>query len=66
MAFSRDMLSDISEPFAFYSSPNAISLSDSTGTATVDIVTGEISGDEALADRAKAKLQKLYDYLDSL
>lgn len=65
-AFSRDMLSDISEPFAFYSSPNAISLSDSTGTATVDIVTGEISGDEALADRAKAYLQKLYDYLDSL
>ena len=64
--FSRDMLSDISSPFAFYSSPNAISLSDSTATATVDIVSGQITGDSVNADKAKAYLQKLYDYLDSL
>lgn len=64
--FSRDMLSDIREPFAFYSSPNAIALSDSTGTAVVDIATGRISGDKDKADRAKAYLQKLYNYLDSL
>lgn len=37
--FSRDMLADIPAPFAFYSSPNAIALSDSTATATVDIST---------------------------
>ncbi len=64
--FSRDMLSDLEAPFAFYSSPNAISLSDSTGTATVDIVTGAISGDREKADHAKAYIQKLYNYLDSL
>lgn len=42
--FSRDMLADIPAPFAFYSSPNAIALSDSTATATVDISTTRFNG----------------------
>lgn len=42
--FSRDMLADIPAPFAFYSSPNAIALSDSTATATVDISSTRFNG----------------------
>lgn len=64
--FSRDMLGDIPEPFAFYSSPNAFAISDSTGTATVEIATGRVEGDSILAIKAKAYIQTLFDYLDSL
>lgn len=64
--FSRDMLADIPAPFAFYSSPNAIALSDSTATATVDISTGTIDGDSTAAVKAKAYIQTLYNYLDSI
>ena len=64
--FSRDMLADIPAPFAFYSSPNAIALSDSTATATVDISTGSVDGDSTAAVKAKAYIQTLYNYLDSI
>lgn len=64
--FSRDMLADIPAPFAFYSSPNAIALSDSTATATVDISTGTVDGDSTAAVKAKAYIQTLYNYLDSI
>lgn len=64
--FSRDMLTDIPAPFAFYSSPNAIALSDSTATATVDISTGTVDGDSTAAVKAKAYIQTLYNYLDSI
>lgn len=64
--FSRDMLADIPAPFAFYSSPNAIAMSDSTATATVDISTGSVDGDCTAAVKAKAYIQTLYNYLDSI
>lgn len=64
--FSRDMLADTPAPFAFYSSPNAIALSDSTATATVDISTGTVDGDSTAAVKAKAYIQTLYNYLDSI
>lgn len=64
--FSRDMLADLPAPFAFYSSPNAIALSDSTATATVDISTGSVDGDCTAAVKAKAYIQTLYNYLDSI
>lgn len=64
--FSRDMLADTPAPFAFYSSPNAIALSDSTATATVDISTGTVDGDSIAAVKAKAYIQTLYNYLDSI
>lgn len=64
--FSRDMLADIPAPFAFYSSPNAIALSDSTATATVNISTGTVDGDSTAAVKAKAYIQTLYNYLDSI
>ena len=64
--FSRDMLADIPAPFAFYSSPNAIALSDSTATATVDISTGSVDGDSTAAVKAKAYIQTLYNYPDSI
>lgn len=64
--FSRDMLADTPAPFAFYSSPNAIALSDSTATATVDISTGSVDGDCTAAVKAKAYIQTLYNYLDSI
>lgn len=64
--FSRDMLADIPAPFAFYSSPNAIALSDSTATATVDISTGATDGDSTAVVKAKAYIQTLYNYLDSI
>lgn len=64
--FSRDMLADTPAPFAFYSSPNAIALSDSTATATVDISTGSVDGDSTAAVKAKAYIQTLYNYLDSI
>lgn len=64
--FSRDMLADTPAPFAFYSSPNAIALSDSTATATVDISTGTVDGDSTAAVKAKAYIQTFYNYLDSI
>lgn len=64
--FSRDMLADTPAPFAFYSSPNAIALSDSTATATIDISTGTVDGDSTAAVKAKAYIQTLYNYLDSI
>ncbi len=64
--FSRDMLSELESPFAFYTSPNTIALTDSTGTAFIDIATGNTSGDNAKTDKAKAYIQELYNYLDSL
>ncbi len=64
--FSRDMLADLPAPFAFYSSPNAIAMSDSTATATVDISTGSVDGDCTAAVKAKAYIQTLYNYLDSI
>ena len=64
--FSRDMLADLPAPFAFYSSPNAIAMSDSTATATVDISTGSVDGDCTAAAKAKAYIQTLYNYLDSI
>lgn len=64
--FSRDMLADTPAPFAFYSSPNAIAMSDSTATATVDISTGTVDGDSTAAVKAKAYIQTLYNYLDSI
>ena len=64
--FSRDLLADINEPYAFYSSPNDFAISDSTGTTVVDIATGAVKGNEAQATKAKAYLQNLYNYLDSI
>ena len=64
--FSRDLLADINEPYAFYSSPNDFAISDSTGTTVVDIATGAVQGNEAQATKAKAYLQNLYNYLASI
>ena len=64
--FSRALLADINEPYAFYSSPNDFAISDSTGTTVVDIATGAVKGNEAQATKAKAYLQNLYNYLDSI
>ncbi len=64
--FSRDLLADLPAHFAFYSSPNAIAMSDSTATATVDISTGSVDGDCTAAVKAKAYIQTLSNYLDSI
>ncbi len=63
--FSRDM-TDSNGGFAFYSSPNAFVLTDADGTATIDVATDHATGPKTTATRARAYLQNLYNYLDSL
>lgn len=64
--FSRDMLRGTTPGFAFYSSPNAFAISDSSNTTIIDIATGNVDGDETSANNAKAYIQTLFNYLDSI
>ena len=59
-------MTDSNGGFAFYSSPNAFVLTDADGTATIDVATDHATGPKTTATRARAYLQNLYNYLDSL
>ncbi|MDE6137512.1 MAG: hypothetical protein K2F97_08565, partial [Muribaculaceae bacterium] len=53
-------------PFAFFSEPEQVMLIDADGEAIVRLADSEVQGCETTGRRAKAYLQQLYNYIDSL
>lgn len=65
--YSRNILDCTTPKWAFYSNPSYICLTDSLSTAHIELGSDSlVSGDDAAGQRARAYLQKLYDYLDKL
>ncbi|MDE6486430.1 MAG: sulfatase-like hydrolase/transferase [Muribaculaceae bacterium] len=67
--FSRDLLAPVDSlrpPFAFFSEPEQVMLIDADGEAIVRLADSEVQGSDPTGRRAKAYLQQLYNYIDSL